>query len=246
MDSFLASSSSSLRFLPLLVGYLDGLKPVDFTPSLNELILWRTQVTAVLAFSKTLLRTSNYLQRPSSQLERNIFKTAPLIARLYAANNLYRQPIVLLFEALIVTANNGSEEPPSLLGHLGQHTAKNFLHVLSDLDEPLAREENVSAIWHFLSMVVSNKQQWFANYLLTGKTPRDAVGLKPVASLEKPLLSTALERLGSNIHSMPKAKALPILEFVALAQNFWPWTVYESPEHANFIKRISDYIGTVG
>jgi nuclear pore complex protein Nup188 len=126
VDSFLAPSSSSLRFQPLLVSFLDGLGTPDSTTFLNESVLWRIQVTSVLVFSKTLLRVSNYLERPSSQLERNIFKIAPLIARLYAVNDLYRKPVVALFEALIVTANNDSE-PPSLLGHLGQHAAKNFL-----------------------------------------------------------------------------------------------------------------------
>ena len=97
-------------------------------------------------------------------------------------------------------------------------------------------------------MVVSNKQQWFANYLLTGKTPRAAVGLKaPVngsSTLDKPLLTTALEAL-SNIQEMPKSEALPILEFVSLSQNFWPWTVYESPKHSDFIKAIAEYAGSV-
>ena len=82
-------------------------------------------------FSKTLLQVSNYLDRPASQLERNIFKIAPLIARLYAVNELYRKHVVALFEALIVTAN-GDSEPPSLLGHLGQYAAKNFLRKNQD------------------------------------------------------------------------------------------------------------------
>jgi len=245
-DSFLASSSSSLRFQPLLVAYLDGLKSSYLTTSLNELDLWRIQVTSVLAFSKTLIRVNNYFERPTSQLEGSIFKSAPLIARLYASNIQYRMPVVVLFEALVVTANDDSE-PPSLLGHLGQHTAKNFLHVLSNLDRPLARETNIRAIWHFLSKIVSNKQQWFANYLLTGKTPRDAVGLKQnnPSKLDQPLLTTALKSL-QTIDRLPKSEALPMLEFVALSQNFWPWTVYDSPEHGPFIKAISEYVGTFG
>jgi nuclear pore complex protein Nup188 len=98
-------------------------------------------------------------------------------------------------------------------------------------------------------MVVSNKQQWFANYLLTGKTPRDAVGLKPPgnggsSALDKPLLTTALEAL-SNIKEISKSEALPILEFVSLSQNFWPWTVYESPKHGSFIQAIAEYIERV-
>ncbi|KAF4632705.1 hypothetical protein G7Y89_g5417 [Cudoniella acicularis] len=247
VDSFLSPSSTSLKFQPLLVTYLDALDTPDSTTYLNELVLWTTQVNAVLAFSKTLMQVSNSLERPSSQLELQIFQAAPLIARLYAVTDVYKKDIVVLFEALIITANNASE-PPSLLGHLGPRTAKNFLHILSDLDKPVSEEENVIAIWHFLSMVVSNKQQWFANYLLTGKTPRDAVGKVPSttdsSALDKPLLTVALDSL-SKINEIPKNQTLVMLEFVALAQNFWPWTVYGSPKHSDFIKSISEYAGTL-
>ena len=36
-----------------------------------------------------------------------------------------------------------------------------------------------------------------------------------------------------------------MLDFVALAQNFWPWATYNSTKHATFIKAISDYVGTL-
>ena len=167
-DSFLSPSSSSLRFQAMLVALLDGLETPDLTVYLNELELWTTQVTAIFSLSSTLLRVSHYLERPPTELEYQMFKAAPLIARLYAVNNIYTKPVVNLFENLIVTANIVSD-PPSLLGHLGPYTAKNFLHILAELDKPLAREENILAIWQLLSMVMCNKQQWFGNYLLTGK-----------------------------------------------------------------------------
>lgn len=126
VDSFLSSSSSSLKFQPLLVAFLDGLGTPDSTTFLNESALWQKQVTSVLTFSRTLLLVSNYLEGQPSQLESNLFKIAPLIARLYATSDTYLKPVVTLLEALIVTANYGTE-PPSLLGHLGQYAAKNFL-----------------------------------------------------------------------------------------------------------------------
>ncbi|KAH6673138.1 nucleoporin-like protein [Halenospora varia] len=246
-DSFLSTSSSALKFQPLLVASLDALETPDLTTFSNELGLWTSQVTAVLGFSKTLLRVSSLLERSSSQLEMQLFQAAPLIARLYAVTDVYKKPVVLLFESLIVAANNSSE-PPSLLGHLGPRTAKNFLQILSDLDKPISRDENVMAIWHLLSMVVSNKQQWFANYLLAGKTPRDVLG-KPgsgtdSSALDKPLLTVALERL-CKINEIPQHEALVMLEFVALSQNFWPWTVYSSPKHGAFITAISEYAGVL-
>ncbi|RDL41232.1 Uncharacterized protein BP5553_01211 [Venustampulla echinocandica] len=247
VDSFLATSTSSLRFQPLLIVYLDGVKTPDLTIFLNELGLWQSQVNAVLMFSTTLLRVSSFLQRPASQLEGQMFKAAPLVARLYAVTDAYKKTVLGLFEALIVTANDTSD-PPSLLGHLGSHTAKNFVHTLSELDKPLARDDNVMAIWHFLATVVSNKQRWFANYLLTGKTPKEAIGIKSSSTdlsvLEKPLLATALETL-STIESIPKSRALGMLEFVALAQNFWPWAVYSSPKHSSFFGSILRFVAAL-
>ncbi|KAG9228800.1 nucleoporin-like protein [Amylocarpus encephaloides] len=248
VESFLATSSSALRFQPILVALLDGLETPDLTIFTNELTLWIAQVESVLSFSTTLLRVSNALQKYSTDLERQLFKAAPLIARLYAVCDAYKRPVVSLCEALVVTANN-MPESPSLLGHLGPYTAKNFLHILSDLDKPLSRDSNSTAIWHFLSMVVSNKQQWFANYLLTGTTPREEVvksgGSSNGASpLDKPLLTVALERL-LDISGLPKTEALAMLEFVALSQNFWPWSVYNSAKHADFITSIAEYAGNL-
>jgi nuclear pore complex protein Nup188 len=36
-----------------------------------------------------------------------------------------------------------------------------------------------------------------------------------------------------------------MLNFVALAQNFWPWVTYNSAKHATFIKSISEHVGTL-
>jgi nuclear pore complex protein Nup188 len=247
-DSFLSVSSSRLRFQPLLRAYFNGLETPATTGLPNRLRLWTAQVNSVLSFSKTLLQVSTLLERAPSDFEGQLFKASSLVARLYAANDSYHNGIVTLFEYLLVGASSNASEPPSLLGHLGPQTAKNFLHVLSDLDKPLSRSENVSTLWHFLSIVVSSRQQWFANYLLTGKTPRDALETKPsgkdLAALDRTLLTTALEKL-SNIGKIPSYEALAILEFIALAQNFWPWTVCDSPKYTDFIKSIADFVGNL-
>lgn len=247
-DTFLSSTSGVLRFQPLLRSYFDGLATPDSTIYIHSTNLRISHVTTLLSFATTLLRVSNLLKQPSSQLEKLLFKASPIIARLYAANDFYRNPVVALFEALIVTAASGTAEPPSILGHLGPLTARNLLHMLADLDRPLSREQNVTTIWHFLSTVVSSRQQWFANYLLTGKTPRDAMksGItgKEVASLDKPLLTTALEKM-SKINALPPKESLVMLECISLAQNFWPWTVCNSPLYPGFIKCIAEYAGNL-
>ena len=247
IDSFLSTSSGTLRFQPLLRAFYEGIETPELTTFLNELKLWTTHVRAVLSFSQTVLRVGILLERPFSQLENQLFKASPLIARLYAVNDFYRIKVVGLFEALIVSAASNSSEPPSLLGYLGSLSAKNFIQMLSELDNPLSRDQNIISIWHFMSMVVSNRQQWFANYLLTGKTPKDAlkkISAKDLGALDKPVLNAALDAL-SNITEIPKNRALAMLEFVALAQNFWPWTVYESEKHSDFIKAVSEYVGTL-
>ena len=248
VDSYCSTTTGSLRFRPLLRTYFDGLETPHLTTYLHRLKLWISQVNTILSFSKTVLRLRIILDRPSSQVESQLFKASPLIARLYAVNEAYQNHVVALFEAMIVAASGNTSEPPSLLGHLGTQSARNFLRMLSDLDKPLLRDENITTIWHFLSMVVGSRQQWFANYVLTGRTPRglleNKASGKDLATLDKPLLTTALEKL-SNIDSIPRTEALAILEFTALAQNFWPWTVCDSPSYVTFIRDISEFVGNL-
>ncbi|XMA09239.1 hypothetical protein WAI453_002030 [Rhynchosporium graminicola] len=247
VESFLSPSSGTLRFQPLLRSYFDGLETPDTTLSLKMLDLWTDHVGTMLSLAQALLRVKTMLGLPPSQLEAQLFKSSSVIARLYAAHDTYKTQVVGLFEALVVAASSDeTSEPPSLLGYLGPQTAWNFLHCLSDLDKPLSRKRNLNAIWHFLSMIMSSRQQWFANYLLTGKTPRDAMkvksGTKELVTLDQPLLATALIAL-CGIQDLPKPTSLAMLEFVAMAQNFWPWTVCNSPNYNTFIDSMQDFVG---
>ncbi|KAI9648045.1 hypothetical protein NHQ30_002673 [Ciborinia camelliae] len=244
VDSFLSKSSGPMRFGPILRTLFYGFNTRSTTLFANRSRLVAESVQAALKFSKQLLRISTLLEKPS-HLERQLFTAAPLIARLYAVNDCYRIPVIKLFEAMIVSASSSTAEPPSLLGYLGAKTSKNFLNVVSDLDTPLTRVENIGTIWHFLSMIMSSRQQWFANYVLTGKTPRDALKKKKPdvvkSSSSKPLLLAALDNL-SQIGDIPDPEALMMLEFVSLAQNFWPWTMYELESSTGFINYLSNYI----
>ncbi|KAF7864045.1 hypothetical protein EAF04_007010 [Stromatinia cepivora] len=247
VDSFLSKSSGPMRFGPILRTLFYGFNTHPTTLYANRSRLVTEGVKSALQFSRKLLRISALLEKPS-HLETQLFTAAPLIARLYAVNDSYRTPVIKLFEAMIVSASSSTSEPPSLLGYLGAKTSKNFLNVVSDLDTPLTRDENVESIWHFLSMIMSSRQQWFANYVLTGKTPRDALKKKKpdviISSSPKPLLLTALDNL-SQIGDIPDSEALMMLEFVSLAQNFWPWTMYELENSTGFINYLSNYIKTL-
>lgn len=247
-DSFLSTTSGSLRFLPFLHVFYDGFNTPDSTFFFHESRLCRDQVQAVISFANTLLRTGTILEKPPSQLQSQLFKISPLVARLYAVDDGYRIPIIGIFESLVVSASNNTAEPPSLLGNLGTRTSKSFLHALSDVDKPLSRGHNFVTIMRFASVVVSGRQQWFANYILTGKSSTDALKSKSAGkdacSFDRPLLNTALEAI-SGIGNVAKREVLAALEFVALAENFWPWATYESPKHAGSIKSLSEFVGTL-
>ena len=246
--SFLSTPSSTLRFQPLLESLHDGFNSPPSVNFINGISLCVDQVNATLLLLTTLMRVGVSNGRPHCQLETELFKTSSLLTRLYAINEAYQLAVVQLFEALITSASKDSSEPPSLLGYLGTKTSKNFLQVLADLDKPLCRQVCTTAIWQFLAVIVSNRQQWFANYLLTGLGSNHAMktkaGGKEPKALARPLLESALDAL-SSMSTIFKADALAMLDFVALAQNFWPWATYSSTKHAAFIKSIIEYVGTL-
>jgi nuclear pore complex protein Nup188 len=185
------------------------------------------------------------VDRPKSQLEQQLFKISPLIARLYATHESYRSLVVRLLEALVLCASSREEEPPSLLGHLGRKTSKNFIHMLMDLDKPLDDDSNVIAIWHLTSIVISSRQQWFSIYLLTGRPPRETLEEeKPEKPSLRPrtMLKIALDAL-SNVQELPMPRALAMLEFVSLAQNYWPWAMSDLHiKQSDFIQAISEFV----
>lgn len=248
VETFLSPTSGLLRFQPLFRGFLDGFATPDTTVQTNSFIQWIDQVKSILGFTKTLVQLGTLMERPASQLEDQLFKVSPLIARLYAMHDSYRLPVVTLLEALVISASGSKGEPPSLLGHLGQETSKNFLNMLMHLGKPLDDDNHGIAIWHLFSAVVSNRQQWFAIYLLTGRKPRDKLketaGTEATAAISRPLISIALDEL-TKIQSIPMLRALPILEFVSLAQNYWPWAMKDVSKKSDFITPLSDYINSL-
>ena len=248
MDSFLTTSSGTLRAQPILRAFHDGFRNPDTTSLVNENRLCVDQVICSLSFFKTLLQVGSLLERPPSQLEAQLFKASPLVARLYAVNESYRVPVVALFEALIVSASINTTDPPSLLGHLGSYTSKNFLHAIIGIDKSLSRNDNFASVMRFISKVLSCRQQWFAKYLLSGNSSNNALesaaGSNPLMALDKSPLTTAFEAF-TKIEDMPASEAIHLLDFISSAQNFWPWSTYDSNKHASFIKTISEYVGTL-
>lgn len=247
LDVLLSPSPNELAIQPLLRILADGIATPESSVAIKATEMWTLQVNASLKLCTFLIQVGVLLQRQCSNLEQQLFKTVPILVRLYVAHESYKVPVISLFEALVKSAARHDAEPPSLLGHLGSKAAKNFLDVLADLDNPLDNEALNVSIWNLLSAVISNRQPWFATYLLTGTTPRDSLktfdkscGIR--SSRGKPLLDIALDSL-SKVQALKPRRALALLDFVALAEEHWPWVMSDTHRHPEFLAGISDFMG---
>ncbi|KAL7900857.1 nucleoporin subcomplex protein binding to Pom34 domain-containing protein [Trichoderma sp. SZMC 28014] len=242
IESFLSPSTGSLRFQPLLFSFISTLTAPDTTLYPNRTQAVQTQVTSLLDFSTTLLRVANYLERPSILVETYLFKTSTLSARLCAVSDHFRGPALSLLEALVINAGQSASEPPSLLGYLGPQISKSFLQILATIGKPFALPEVVKITWRFFSSILKNRQQWMSNCLLTGQTPREAMkqDAKNETSADS-VFATALSKLKA-LKDLETGEALVVLDFVASAQNYWPWTVFTLQKDTAYIDGLRAYV----
>jgi nuclear pore complex protein Nup188 len=270
---YLAKSENGMPSNPILASLVIGVGAEDNTLLTSSGILWRRQTQASLTLADVLVRIAMLLNKPWTHLEQQLFKATPLLARLYGSSDKWKSQVVLLLETLVrgavrvaetqyaSTEANGADhiarpqteqqEPPSLLGHLGPRTAKNFLSVLSQLDEPVRVLDIQTNVWNLLSAVVTCKQQWFSLYLLTGSTPREAMRTKSDSSPQtrnKALLTRALDALTNmslpekNIASLPWELYTAMLEFVSSAQNNWSWAMGDLRKQKDFIQKLLTFL----
>ena len=249
MDTYLSKTSGLLRFQPIFRGFLDGITTTDTTVHTKSFVLLLGHVSSILTFANTLIKLGTTVDRTGSQLQAQLFRVLPLLARMYAQQNFYRLPVVTILESLVISASATTGEPPSLLGHLGHDTSRNFLTLLMQLGKPTSDETLVSSTWNLFSAVVSNRQQWFAIYLLTGKKPRenlkdaDADAAAATTPTARPLIRIALDEL-VKIDSLPLPRALAVLEFVSLSQNYWPWAMKDIANSTDFITPLSNFVSS--
>ncbi|AEO69620.1 a2aa6c0d-9326-435c-9c79-2614c11b7958 [Thermothielavioides terrestris] len=243
VESFLSSSSSSLRFQPLLATLLAAFQLPDSTLYQRRARIVSERLTTVLDFATILLRVADYLGQASGAIQTQLFKSASLIARLPAIRHSFRMPAISLLSALVESAGKASGEPPSLLGYLGPQISRSFIQIASQLDKPFNRTAEVVSTWKFFSTILRNRQQWMANCLLTGKTPREALkGDAKISQLSAgSVLSTALERL-SVISKIPSQESLAVLDFFTSAQNYWPWTIFAMQKDRAFLQDLRSYV----
>jgi nuclear pore complex protein Nup188 len=243
VESFLSTSSSSLRFQPLLASLLAAFQIPDSTLYQRRAQIVSERLTTVLAFATTLLRVADYLNQHSGVIQNQLFKSAAVIARLPAIRHSFRMPAIALLSALVESAGKSSGEPPSLLGYLGPQVSRSFIQIASQLDKPFDRIPEVASTWKFFSTILRNRQQWMANCLLTGKTPREALkgDLKISQLTAGSVLSTAMEKLRS-IRNTSSQEILAVLDFFTSAQNYWPWTIIAMQKDRAFLQDLRSYV----
>ncbi|KAF1849381.1 uncharacterized protein K460DRAFT_415759 [Cucurbitaria berberidis CBS 394.84] len=270
---YLTKSENDLPANPILASLVIGAGPEDTALLTSSAALWRQQTQATLTLSDILVRVAILMNKPWTHLEQQLFKATPLLARLYATSDKWKSQVVLLLETLVRGAvriigpedadmgdsdakqlgrrKKDQQEPPSLLGHLGPRTAKNFLSVLSVLDEPLRIVEIQTNVWNLLSAVVTCKQQWFSLYLLTGNTPRESLRSKADTapnSRNKALLTRALDALSSltlpekETNDIPWPLYTAMLEFVSSAQNNWSWAMGDLRQRKDLIQKLLAFL----
>ncbi|KAK3692416.1 nucleoporin subcomplex protein binding to Pom34-domain-containing protein [Podospora appendiculata] len=243
VESFVSTSASSLRFQPLLATLLVAFQIPDSTLYPQRSRIVSARVSRALNFATTLLRVASYLDQPSAGIQTQLFRSASLVARLPAIGHSFKTSAMSLLSALVESAGKGSSEPPSLLGYLGPQVTRSFIQIASQLDKPFERMPEMLSTWKFFSTILRNRQQWMANCLLTGKTPREALkGDGKVSKLATDsMLSTALEKL-SAISKLPSQESMAILDFFTSAQNFWPWTIFAMQKETAFLSDLRAYV----
>jgi nuclear pore complex protein Nup188 len=264
-ELYLTKSENDLPTNPILASLLSGADIIKSSLLTSSAALWKRQTQATLELSAVLVRVAMLIGKPWTHLEQQLFKATPLLARLYATSDLWKNPVLFLLESLVRGATRvddeepqeqdksikkmDAKEPPSLLGHLGTRTAKNFLSVLSLLDEPLRTVDIQRHVWDLLSAVVTCKQQWFALYLLTGTTPRENMRAKSKPSTEgsrnKALLSRALDALSKldlESPNRPWPLFTAMLGFVTSAQNNWSWAMGNIRERKDFLEQLLAFL----
>jgi nuclear pore complex protein Nup188 len=243
VDSFLSIATGSLKFQPLISSFLVGFQIPESSlyPQREEILVDR--LVGALKFATTLLKVANYLDEQSTVLQTRFFRVASLVARLFAIRDSFKLPSLAFLQALIESAWKGNNEPPSLLGFLGPHISRSFIQMVSKLDKPLDRLPTVIGVWRFFTSIMRNRQQWMANCLLTGKTPREALqGDGKISKIsEDSVLHIAAEKLNS-ISTLPSEESLAVLDFFTSAQNFWPWTVLALQQKSSFLSVLRNYV----
>lgn len=258
---FLTGPANDLPIEPILGVIADGVQTPESSLYLQTLKIWVDQVIHMVEFADVLVRVRLYLgsvsqqlptqsnvlndvnRHPPSHLEKRLYAASASMAKLYAADEKFKWPVLGLFESLVKSSGSFSEEPPSLLGHLGSDCANHFVTLLSMLDKPYLDEIIETRIWSFISAVVSNKQQGMSILLLRGETLRRGHRAgKAAASKHKSMLSICFDAL-EDIDHLPVGKTLAMLEMISTALNFWTLALDDLAKHPKILPGLTKHVG---
>ena len=247
IDLLLSKSTSDAILIPLLTALQDGTSELR-TEESRYTNHWRHQTVSTIKLAVILLEVNSFLGQPRSRLEEHLLKNVSVIIKVYAAHPAFRAPAVQLLDSLVQCANVSDNQPTSLLGQIGEESAADFLEVLAVIDQPLRNNDLSISIWNLMSSVVSKRQQWFAIYALTGETPRETIKRKKseLANNKQTyaIFNVALDNL-SSIGRLYPGIASAMLEFVALAADYWPWVMTIIEHHSHFLNAMLEYVAQV-
>lgn len=201
----------------------------------SQQILIKDQTVSVCKYLITVVRTLRLRNGTAGSLPTQLVKLSSLFAELFAANQAYRAPIAELFTEVLVSSPADNTELPSILGQLSYDQSKDFLALLSQLDQPLKNQNDECTIWRFLTSVLESNQQYFSVYLLTGALPKDRYKSEDNKAARRTLLGYALEQL-TDMRSLKPRRAIAMLQFVAKAQQVWIWATNEVRTKSDFLK----------
>ena len=225
VEVFLVRSNTSLAAQALLDLILEGLETPVSTIFLRNWLKWQSQTRAALKLGTRLMRLGRLLDRRQTRLEQQLFDHIQPLTRLYAAYSSYRLGIVELLNSLVHGEGEDGGRPRSLLNSIEQTNMRCFIDVLSHFDHPFVRPSLEIAIWKLLSNAVSYRQQWFALYLLNGKSPREWLQSQDWKTggtgIGRPMFRIALVQL-AKIDDCRLVKAIGVLDFIASATDFSP------------------------
>ena len=245
LDIFLSQSKSHLALDPLLQACREGLHTTHTSLPSSTTQHQVKETMAALQFIYSLIQAGIFLDRSSSHLSSHLFKEINLFIKLYAIEQQFKLPVADVIEALIRSASSSEQQPPSLLSHMGQHDARHFLELLSIFDRPVGDEALNVAIWRLLGSILSTRQQWFAHYILTGRTPsHQKKDQDQSPQIAEPMFNHALDGL-SNIESLNPRRALAMLEFVVAAIDHWPHILQAVNDHPKFILAIPNFASSI-